>query len=76
MGKRGKKFSNVDFLGALAELRKAAISFIMSACLTAGKNSVSHWMDFGKICYLFTLRISINKIHISLKSEKNSGYFT
>ena len=36
----------------------------------------SHWTDFHEIWYLFILRKIIEKIQVSLKSYKNSGYFT
>jgi hypothetical protein len=36
----------------------------------------SHWMDFHEILYLSIFRKSIEKILVSLKSDKNNGYFT
>ena len=36
----------------------------------------SHWMDFDEISYLSFFRKSVEKIQISLKSDKNNGYFT
>jgi hypothetical protein len=36
----------------------------------------SHWTDFHKIRYLSIFRKTVEKIHVSLKSEKNNGYFT
>jgi hypothetical protein len=35
----------------------------------------SHWADFHKILYLSICRKSVEKIQISLKSNKNDGYF-
>ena len=36
----------------------------------------SHWTDFDEISYLRILRRSVDKIQVSLKSDKNNGYFT
>jgi hypothetical protein len=36
----------------------------------------SHYMDFHEIWYLIIFRKSVEKIQISLKSDKNKGYFT
>jgi hypothetical protein len=36
----------------------------------------SHWMDFLEILYLNISRKSVEKIKVSLKSDKNDGYFT
>jgi hypothetical protein len=36
----------------------------------------SHWTDFDEIWYLSFSSKSVEKIEVSLKSEKNNGYFT
>jgi len=36
----------------------------------------SHWTDFHEISYLTIFRISVEKIQVSLKYDKNNGYFT
>ena len=36
---------------------------------------LSHWTDFHEIWYLGIFRKSIEKIQISLQSDKNIGYF-
>jgi len=36
----------------------------------------SQWTDFHKILYLIICRISVDKIQVSLKSDKNNRYFT
>jgi hypothetical protein len=36
---------------------------------------ISHWTDFHEISYLRILRKSVEKIQVSLKSDKNNGYF-
>ena len=65
-------------LGAFAESRKAAIRLVISACLSVpsfarknlaltGRISMKFYVeDFPKIC---------RKIQVSLKSDKNDGYF-
>jgi hypothetical protein len=69
------------FLGALAKLRKATINFDISVHLSV-RLSVSmkqlgyHWTYFNEILYLRIFRISIEKFHILLNSDKNKGYFT
>jgi len=34
-----------------------------------------HWTDFREICYPMILQNTVEKIRISLKSDKNSVYF-
>jgi hypothetical protein len=36
----------------------------------------SHWGDFHEILYLNIFQKSLEKIQVSLKSDKNNGYFT
>ena len=36
----------------------------------------SHWTDFHEIWYLSIFRKFVEKIKVSLKSDKNKGYFT
>jgi hypothetical protein len=36
----------------------------------------SHWTDFHEIWYLNIFRKSVEKIQVSLKSDKNDGYVT
>ena len=36
----------------------------------------SHWMDFHEILYDIFFGKSVEKIQVSLKSDKNNGYFT
>ena len=41
------------YLDALAKLRKATVSFVMSVCLSVRIEQLcSQWMDFPEICYL------------------------
>jgi hypothetical protein len=59
------------FLGASAKLREPTISFVMSDRLSA---SPSGW-GVHEISYLSIFRKSVEKIQLSLKSDKNNGYF-
>jgi hypothetical protein len=57
-------------------LRKATISFDMSVCLSVRMEQLSsHWMDFYHIWILSILRNSVEKIQVSLKSDKGNGNF-
>ena len=80
-----RRLQTVAVLGAFAKLRNASISFVMSVCLSVRLSvylSVrmvqlcSHWKQFHEIKYLSFLRNSAEKIQVSLKSDKNNGYFT
>jgi hypothetical protein len=68
------------FLGAVAKFRKTAITFVMSLRLSLRMQQVfSHWTDFDKIAYFrlfFFFRNYVEKIHVSLKSDKNNRYFS
>jgi hypothetical protein len=65
------------FLGAFAKLRKANISFVMSVRPSISmQNLGSHRTDFLEIWYLNIFRKIVEKIQVSLKSDKNNGYFT
>jgi hypothetical protein len=55
----------------------ATISFVMSVRLYVRmEQRGSPWMDFYEICFGYFFGKSIEKIQISLKSDKNNGYFT
>jgi len=65
------------FLGAFEKLLKATISFVMSVCPSVRMEQLrSHWTDFHEIRYLSIFRKSVEKIQVSLKSDKNNLYFT
>jgi hypothetical protein len=36
----------------------------------------SHWKDFDTISYVIFVKKSVEKIQVSLKSDKNNGYST
>jgi hypothetical protein len=59
-------------------LRKETITFVMSVrCLSVSMEQLdSHWKDFYEIWFLSVFRKSVEKNHVSLRSDKNNGYFT
>ena len=62
-------------LGTVAKLRKGTNRFF-HVCPSAWNNSVSIWTDFHEIWYIKISWKSIEKISVSLKSDKNNGYCT
>jgi hypothetical protein len=70
--------ASFTLLGAVEKLRKAAVSFVSSICLSICPHGKirSHRTDFNKIWCFSIFRKSVEKIHFSLKSDKNNGYFT
>jgi len=53
---------------------KATISFVMSFRLSGHMEKLgSHWTDFHEIWYLCMFRKSVEKIRVSLWSDKNNG---
>ena len=66
-----------QFLGAFAKLWKATTGFDIPVCpSTRMKQLGSHWTEFHEISYLNIFRKSVSVIRLSLKSDKNNGYFT
>jgi hypothetical protein len=66
-----------SFLDAVANLRKATISFVVCVCLSVRMEQLGfHRTDFREILYFRIFRKSIKKIQVSFKSDKNNGYFT
>jgi len=62
------------FLGTFEKLRKATISFVMSVSPSVGMEHLgSHWTDFHENRYFCIFRKSVDKIQVSLKSDKNNG---
>ena len=63
--------------GAFANLRNAIINYVMSACLSVRKEQFgSHWMNFNEILYFKIFRKYVQKIHVSIKYDKNDGHLT
>jgi hypothetical protein len=66
-----------NLLGAFAKLWKAIIRFVVPVCPSVGtEQHGSHWTDFHEIWYLSIFRKTVEKIPVSLTSDKNNGYFT
>ena len=64
-------------LGAFAKLRNAAISFIMSVCLSVRMEQLgSQWKDSHEIWFSSIFLKYVEKIQIYLQPDKNNGYFT
>jgi hypothetical protein len=63
-------------LGVFAKLRKAPISFVISACPSVRVDQLgSHWTEFCEILFEY-FRKSVEKTQSSLKYDSNKGYFT
>jgi len=79
---RAKLFNNsIQFLGALATLRKPTISFAMSVCPSVSlfiqmEELSSVWTDFNEILYLSIFRKYFSKIQLSLRPDESNCYFT
>jgi hypothetical protein len=58
-----------------AKLRNTTITFVMSVSLPIRTEQLcSHWTDFNYIWYLSIFRNSVEKIQVSLNSDKNDCY--
>ena len=64
---------NSLFLGTFPKLQKVTISFIVSVCPNG--TTLPHWIDLNEIWYLRIFQKSVTKIHVTLKSDNNNGYF-
>jgi hypothetical protein len=68
---------NVGLVGPIAKWRKATVGFVMSVRPSVHTQQLrSHWTNFHDISYLRIFRKSVEKIRISLKSEKNIVFFS
>jgi len=56
--------------------KKPPISFVISACLSTGNNSIHTKADFHEIWYWVIFRKSVEKIQVSLKSGTSKEHFT
>jgi hypothetical protein len=66
----------LNSLGAFEKFRKATISFVMPVRLSVRMELGSHLKDIRQVWHLSIFRKSAEKIQVSLKSDKNNGYFT
>jgi len=68
--RHGKK---VEFLEAFAKFRKSTMSSVMSVCPSIRIEQLgSHWTCFHEISYLSIFGKSVEKIQVSLRSDKNN----
>jgi hypothetical protein len=66
-----------EFQSVFARLRKSTISFVISVCPSVRKEELwSHRIYFYEILYLIIIRKSVEYIKVSLKYDRNIGYFT
>ena len=74
------RWSACTFLESFAELRKAAVCFVMhvrpSVYLSARKDSAPTERIFMKFCIWIFFRKSVEVVHVSSRSDKNNGYYT
>ena len=69
--------SRMFLLGVFAKLRKVTTTYIMSVCPSVHMGQLgSHWTNFYEIWYLSTFQTYVEKIKVSLKSDKNNRNFT
>jgi hypothetical protein len=65
------------FLVAFAKFRKATSSFVVSVLPSVRREQLcSHWTNLHEIRYLMIFIKSVEKIQVSLKSDKNNGNLT
>jgi hypothetical protein len=75
-------YARYHLLDEFAKLRKATITFVMSVCLSVSTSVRPHGTTrlplhgFYEVWHLRIFRKSVEKARVSLKSDKNNGYFT
>jgi hypothetical protein len=63
----------------ITRIRKTAKSdcFVVSVCASVRMELGYHWTDFHKVyIWVCVFRKPVEKIQVSLKPDKNNGYFT
>jgi hypothetical protein len=68
------KADNVTILGAFEKLQKVPVTFVMNISWSVDPHRTGR--IFVYICYLKISRKSVEKIQLSLKSDKNNKYVT
>jgi hypothetical protein len=64
----------VNVLGTFAKLRNETIRFVMFVRLSVRMEQLGfYWTDFYELLYWKVFRKSVEKIQVSLKSDKNNG---
>jgi len=71
------------FSDAFEKLQKATVSFVMSVCLSVCKSVHSSAWNNSAVTggiflkfYILVFFETVKKMQVSLKSDKNYGYFT
>lgn len=76
LGQRRLESSRMRFLARSQNLRRATVSFFMSARMFVHMEQIGfHWTDFYEISHLKVFRKHLEKIQVLLNSDKNNGYF-
>jgi hypothetical protein len=71
------ELKSVSVLGAFAEMRKTSVSFVMSVCPSVLIEQLGpHLTNFRDLWHLGVFRKFVEKIQVSSKSGKNTGYST
>jgi len=71
--------NNLHVLGALAQLQKTIVSFVMPVrpCMRPhGTTRLSLNGFLWNLIFEYFWNICVKEIHVSFKSGKNNGYFT
>jgi hypothetical protein len=72
--RRKRNYKTRFVLGVFANCEKRLLA---SSCLSGRMEQLGpHLTDFHEIWYSSVFRKPVEKIHVSLKSDKNNGYFT
>ena len=59
------------------KISKATTCLVMSVRPSVHMGNLDfHWTDFRESWYMSIFRITVEKMKVSLKSDKNSGFFT
>jgi len=69
--------NKVSFWDVFVKLRKENTGFLKSVRPSSRiKQLGRHWTDFRVLLHLSSFRKSVKKIQVSIKSDKNIGFFT
>ena len=74
VGEETKKRHTRGYLGAFEKITKTTTSFVTYVRLSARNNSAPTGRIFVKFYISVFFRKSVQKIQVSLKSDKNDGY--
>jgi len=69
-------FELVNVFRRVREIAKSVSLLRICLSVICMEQHGSHWTDFHEIIDLRILRKSVEKIQVSLKSDKNKRYFT